>query len=274
MDEIRIENLEIYANHGVFPEENEVGQPFFINVKLYTDTRKAGLLDELAFSTHYGEVSELCYHFMRENTFQLIETVAERLAKEILLKFPLLHGIQLEIRKPYAPIRLPFESVSVCIERKWHKVYLSIGSNMGDKERYLKNAIARLEGDSDIRKVKASSFYVTKPYGGVEQEDFVNAAVELETIKQPEELLDFLHTIEAEAHRERKVHWGPRTLDMDILLYDKEIYESEDLIIPHVDMQNRAFVLEPMMELAANVRHPIYQKTISEMLAEVKKEVE
>lgn len=269
MDEIRIRNLEIYAYHGVFPEENEKGQPFFVNATLLTDTRRAGLTDDLTSSTNYGEVAEVCDRFLKAHTFQLIETVAEGLAKEILVTFPLVQGVKLEIRKPEAPIGLPFESVSVSIERKWHKVYLSIGSNMGEKEHYLQEAIEKLMVHSDMRNVKASSFIVTKPYGGVEQDDFVNGAIYVETLLPPEELLENLHTIEAEAHRERLIHWGPRTLDLDIVFYDKEVYESEDLIIPHVDMQNREFVLIPLRELAPNMRHPILQKTVTEMLQEL-----
>ena len=85
----------------------------------------------------------------------------------------------------------------------------------------------------------------------------------------PVELLDALHKIEAAAGRERLIHWGPRTLDLDIIFYDKLVYEDEQLIIPHVDMQNRYFVLKPLAELIPNYRHPVFGKTVSEMLAAV-----
>jgi len=116
MDEIRIDNLEVYAYHGVFPEENEKGQPFFVNAVLYTDTRAAGLADELTLSTHYGEVCHTITRWMQEHTCKLIETVAENVAQEILLQYPLVKAVDLEIRKPEAPIGLPFESVSV---KRW-----------------------------------------------------------------------------------------------------------------------------------------------------------
>lgn len=93
---------------------------------------------------------------------------------------------------------------------------------------------------------QVSELLVTKPYGGVEQEDFLNGCLELETLLTPQELLEELHRIEQEAGRERKIHWGPRTLDLDILFYDKELIETEDLIIPHVDLENRYFVLKPL----------------------------
>lgn len=269
MDEIRIRNLECYAYHGVYPEENEQGQTFYINAVLYTDTRAAGCKDDLTLSTHYGEVCHFMNDWMKQHTCKLIETVAEQLAREVLLAFPLVKELELEICKPQAPIGLPFETVSVAIRRGWHQAYLAIGSNMGDRGEYLEAGIAGLKACPDIRVKKVSSIITTKPYGGVEQEDFLNGCLLAETLLTPGELLEKLHEIEHAAGRERKVHWGPRTLDLDIVFYDKLVYEDEDLIIPHVDMQNRRFVLEPMAEIAPNLRHPLLQKTMTQLLSEL-----
>ena len=118
-----------------------------------------------------------------------------------------------------------------------------------------------------MRDVRVSDLLVTKPYGGVEQDDFVNGAIALQTLLTPQELLEKLHEIEQHANRERIVHWGPRTLDLDIIFYDKLVYEDENLIIPHVDMENRDFVLKPLMELCPNYRHPVTGQTVSQMLA-------
>lgn len=265
MDEIRIKGLEVYAYHGVYPQENEQGQFFYVNAVLSLDTEKAGMEDDLELSTNYGEVCHFINDWMKKNTCKLIETVANRMAREILLAFPLVREIKLEICKPQAPIGLPFENVSVCISRGWHKVYLAVGSNMGDKEAYIRQGIRSLTEHPDIRNVKESSLLQTKPYGGVEQDDFLNGALELETLLSPETLLELLHQIEAEADRKRLVHWGPRTLDLDIIFYDKLVYETKELVIPHVDMQNRTFVLQPLKELAPNYRHPILGKTVNEL---------
>ena len=120
--------------------------------------------------------------------------------------------------------------------------------------------------------MKVSDYMVTAPYGGVEQDDFLNAALQLHTLLEPEELLNCLHAIENAANRKRTVHWGPRTLDLDILLYDDIVLDSENLQIPHRDMVNRDFVLRPMAQIAPWKRHPLTGTTMEELLAALGKE--
>ena len=265
-DEIHIENLEIFANHGVFQEETNLGQKFLVSLVMYVDTRKAGKTDCLEESVHYGEVSHFITTYTKKHTRKLIEAAAEDLAEALLLHYPLLKGVTLELKKPWAPVGLPLETVSVKITRFWHRAYLGLGSNLGDKQAYLEQAVKALEEAKGCRVAKVSSYLVTEPYGGVEQDDFLNACLALDTLLSPQELLEQLHVIEQAAHRERLIHWGPRTLDLDILLYDDEIMETEDLIIPHVEMHKREFVLKPLSEIAPYKRHPVYQKTVTELL--------
>ena len=266
MDKIHIKNLEVFARHGVFPEENALGQKFVVSAVLYTSTREAGRADDLAKSIHYGEVSRFITEFMEQNTFQLLETAAERLAEELLLNIERLEKIRLEIKKPWAPVGLPLETVSVEIERGWHTAYIALGSNLGDKEANLRLGVEGLRSTRGCRVEAVSDFLVTAPYGGVEQDDFLNGCLELETLLTPRELLKELNRIEAESGRERIVHWGPRTLDLDIIFYDNITVQEKDLCIPHVEMHKRKFVLEPLSQIAPYKRHPVYGKTVTEML--------
>lgn len=274
MDQIVIENLKVFAYHGVYPEENEKGQNFYVNAILETDTRKAGILDDLDLSTNYGEVCMFLNNYLKEQTYKLIEAVAENAAGALLLRFPLVRRVTLEIRKPEAPIELPFESVSVKIFRGWHKVYLSCGSNVGDKKAHLDGAVKALQADVKCRVLRVSDWIVTAPYGGVEQDDFLNGAIELETLYTPEMLLEKLHEIENLHGREREIHWGPRTLDLDILLYEDCIMYTDDLIIPHADMQNRYFVLKPLAQIAPYERHPLLDQSIGRMYEAFRKTIE
>ena len=118
---------------------------------------------------------------------------------------------------------------------------------------------------SKCRVKNVSSVIETKPYGGVEQDDFLNGVVEIETMYSPYALLDFLHELEQKADRKREIHWGPRTLDLDIIFYDDEISDDVNLTIPHPDMQNRDFVVLPMCELAPNYIHPVFGKKMSDL---------
>ena len=269
LDEIRIEDLEVFANHGVFPEENVLGQKFLVSAVLYTDTRRAGRTDDLTASIHYGEVCAFIDRYLREHTFKLLERAAESLAEELLLNTQNLRKVRIEIKKPWAPVGLPLKTVSVSIEREWHDVIIALGSNMGDREGYLNGAVEKLNAANGCRVKKISDFIETPPYGVTDQADFLNGCLEMETLMYPHELLDELHRIEKEAGRERIVRWGPRTLDLDIIFYDDLILQDDDLCIPHVEMHKREFVLKPLCGIAPYKRHPVTGKTVKEMLDEV-----
>ena len=269
LDEIRIEDLEVFANHGVFPEENVLGQKFLVSAVLYTDTRRAGRTDDLTASIHYGEVCAFIDRYLREHTFKLLERAAESLAEELLLNTQNLRKIRIEIKKPWAPVGLPLKTVSVSIEREWHDVIIALGSNMGDREGYLNGAVEKLNAVRGCRVKKVSDFIETPPYGVTDQADFLNGCLEMETLMYPHELLDELHRIEKEAGRERIIRWGPRTLDLDIIFYDDMILQDDDLCIPHVEMHKREFVLKPLCGIAPYKRHLVTGKTVKEMLDEV-----
>lgn len=271
-DEIRIENLEVFANHGVLPEETRLGQKFLISLTMYQSTRKAGKTDALENSTDYGNVAAFLTDYMKQHTCKLLEAAAEQLANALLTAYPSLKGVALELKKPWAPVGLPLETISVKITRFWHTAYIGLGSNLGDKKAYLDGAVDALGKLPGCRVERVSSYLVTKPYGFVEQDDFLNGCLCLSTLLFPEELLEALHEIEAAAHRERRIRWGPRTLDLDLLLYDDMVLETEDLVIPHVELHKRDFVLTPLCEIAPNRRHPILKKTMAELSEALKRE--
>ena len=188
------------------------------------------------------------------------------LCGDVLTDAALVERLELELHKPEAPIPYPFGDVSVKIERGWHKVYIAFGSNMGDKKKYLDNAIQGLRDMKEIVVEKVSEYLVTEPYGDVEQDEFLNGALRVRTLLSPEELLDRLHVLEQAADRKRIIHWGPRTLDLDILFYDNEIIDTVELHVPHIDMENRDFVLKPMVEIAPYLRHPVLNLTMEQLL--------
>lgn len=269
MDQIRIKNLKIFAHHGVYEQEKEQGQNFIVNAVLYTDIEKAGKSDNIEDAVDYGAVCLFIDAYMRENRFDLLEAAASHAAKQLLFEFPAVKKVELEIEKPDAPIPLRFESVSVKVERGWHRVFIALGSNMGERLKYLERAVSNLEEDICFRNIRVSDYIETVPYGGVEQDDFLNGVLEAETLYDPWELLARLREEEELAERKREIRWGPRTLDLDILFYDDLVLAEKELTIPHPDMKNRRFVLEPLAVLAPSFVHPVCRKTVAELLKEL-----
>ncbi|MCR4652021.1 MAG: 2-amino-4-hydroxy-6-hydroxymethyldihydropteridine diphosphokinase [Lachnospiraceae bacterium] len=268
-DHITIERLHVYAYHGVLPEEKEKGQNFYITLTMYLDTQRAGLTDSLDASVNYAEVCETVRRVVTEESYDLIEKVAETVAAAVLQEYPDVKGVDVKVSKPEAPVGMEVADIAVSIHREWTRCYLSYGSNLGESRELIEEGLRKLEESPYVRMGEKSKLIVTKPYGGVEQPDFLNGACRIDTLFRPHELLDCLHKIEAEAGRERLIHWGPRTLDMDILLYGDEVISESDLIIPHADMINRKFVLEPMCEIAPFVIHPICHKNMRELMADL-----
>ena len=136
------------------------------------------------------------------------------------------------------------------------KVYLSLGSNMGDRQDYLQRAVEALKQLTDTEVKAVSSYYETAAWGLTNQADFLNLALALETQLPAESLLSACQAIEKDLDRVRHEHWGPRTVDIDILLYGQEIWETEHLIVPRPFMTQRAFVLVPLLEIAKDLVEP------------------
>ena len=145
-----------------------------------------------------------------------------------------------------------------------HTAYVALGSNLGDKEANLRKALELLE-ERGVEVVKTSSFICTEPYGVTDQPQFLNGVCEVRTSLVPLALLHTLLEIEQEMGRVRLRHWGERNIDLDLLLYEDVVMDTEELKLPHPDMQNRDFVLLPLAEIAPELVHPILQKSIEEL---------
>lgn len=135
------------------------------------------------------------------------------------------------------------------------RAYLGLGSNQGDRPRLLAQAIARLEGP-DLRVVRRSRVYETPPWGKTDQPAFLNQVVEVETRLEPPALLARCLDVERALGRVRRERWGPRTIDVDLLLYGAETIRTPELVVPHAELRRRAFVLVPLLELAPDLRLP------------------
>ena len=153
--------------------------------------------------------------------------------------------------------------------------YICLGSNLGRKKANIRRAVKLLGKKKDIKILKVSSLYETEPVGYVKQDWFVNSCLKAETNLSPRQLLAILKDIEKKLKRKKRfIRWGPRTIDLDILLYDNLRLKTKDLVIPHPEMHKRAFVLIPLMELEPNLIHPTKRKSILELLANLKRNKE
>lgn len=264
MDKITVTGIKFYAYHGALDHEKEQGQDFIVDCCYTLDTSLCH--DSLEQTVSYGGLSCDIAAFGKNHRFDLIETLANNLAKYLLLKYQRIQEVQITVHKPFAPIKTPFHDVSITITRGWNTCYLSIGSNLGDRKKYLDSVSECISNEDEIQEITKSSYLETKPYGVLDQPKFLNAVIKIRTIFTPTQLLQFMQKVEQLAGRERKRHWGERTLDVDILTYGDTVLFTPELIIPHPEMCMRKFVLEPLCEIEPYFVHPIQKKNIKELL--------
>ena len=269
MDKIHIKDLEIIGFHGAIPEEKVLGQKFVLSFELDVDLRQAGKNDDLTKTVHYGELAQKVEEEFTKTSYDLIEKAAEEICEFVLLNYPLVKKVKLLLKKPWAPTRKHVEYVAVEIERKWNKVYIAAGSNLGDKEETLKEAIYIIDKRKDCVVTKVSNFYTSDPVGYEDQDQFVNCVFEIDTLQTPSELMDTLLEVEKDFKRERIIRWGPRTLDLDIIFYDDIISYDEHILIPHPRAHERQFVMKPMCDINPYYVHPIYRKRVMDISSEL-----
>jgi len=149
------------------------------------------------------------------------------------------------------------------------RAFIGLGSNVGRRRKHIGRAIELLGSSPQIKVIRQASWYETEPVGVEEQHWFINSAVEVETALTPRELLRCCKEIEGEVGRRDRGHWGPREVDLDLLLYGDLILEEEGLVLPHPGLHRRRFVLEPLCELAPELVHPQLGRSLRELLAEL-----
>lgn len=264
MDTLEIKQLEIFAYHGLFPSEKELGQKFVVDMAIDFDMSYAAKDKNLEKSIHYGELCQQLTKWCQETKEDLIETVAQTLIDKTFDMYPVAKQITLTLKKPWAPIHLPLETCAVTLTRQKSRAYIGLGSNMGDKAKQLEIALEKI-AQQGITIVNKSTCIETQPWGNVEQEWFLNQVVEIETTFTPSYLMDTLLRIESEMGRVREIKWGPRVIDLDLLLFDDSIIYTDTLIVPHPYMAERLFVLESLQEIAPHFIHPVKQLSIREL---------
>lgn len=266
---ILIDGYELTGCHGVNPEEKSLPQRFVFSAQLDFDLTEAAETDDVDKTVSYAAVCKVIKAFFGESSRDLVETLALGAARRIMLAFPRLVRAAVTVAKPDAPMKGKFDSVGVTAEVKRSVAYVGMGSSLGDRHAYLDKAKELIREDPLVLSVRESARTETAPYGGAAKNAFINSALRVETLHTSEGLLGLLMRVERECGRTREVHWGDRTLDLDLLLFGDEVRSEGDLILPHPEMTRREFVLAPLADIAPHAVHPLSGKRVSELLSEL-----
>lgn len=266
MDIISIRDLAFFAYHGAMEEEQRLGQRFYLDIDLGVEVQEAGLSDDLEQTVHYGHLAMDIEATFTKQTFKLIESAAESICSMVLNKYSAVKKVKVSIKKPSAPIPLNLGYPAITIEREWQKAYIALGSNLGNKSENLENAVQLISTLPGVEVLKKSSWIETVPVGYLVQDNFMNGVILVKTWLKPTVLMKRLLEIELILKRERLIKWGPRTIDLDLILYGDLVYEDELVTIPHPRMLERGFVMAPLSEIAPYQIHPIAKKYIVELV--------
>lgn len=253
-DHILINGLRLVSVVGVLDHERQSAQPLQVDIDIHVDLHDAGQSDDLTQTVHYGEVSMQVAQVARDNSDLLLERLAQRMA-DVVLGFPGVLAVDLTLTKLRPPIPEDVQTTAVKIHRprsatsvpSTHQAVIALGTNMGDRIEFLNFAVERLGGAITSQ----SQVFETAPVGGPDDQGaYLNMAVVIETELDPYALMRWLHRIEADAGRVRNIHWGPRTLDLDLLFFDDVVINGGNLTVPHPRQSERGFVLAPLHEVA------------------------
>ncbi|MCL2847811.1 MAG: 2-amino-4-hydroxy-6-hydroxymethyldihydropteridine diphosphokinase [Firmicutes bacterium] len=251
MQKIIVKNLKVMANHGVLESEKISLQPFIISATVTLN--EIAKNDNLVNTINYVEVCDNIIEIATQNRYNLIETLSDEIAKNILYSFNLAKSVSVEVQKPNAPIKHNLDFVATTSERTWHIAYLGLGSNLGDRKFIIEHAIEHLNCYIGICVEKTSTIIKSEPYGKTDQPAFLNAVIKIKTFFTPYELLAICKDEEVKLGRQKREKWAERELDIDILIYDDLHIITDTLTLPHPDMLNRDFVLNPLKEIEPNL---------------------
>ncbi len=277
-DKLLLANMLFYGYHGALPEETVLGQRFCVSLEIVCDTRTAAEVDDLTLALNYAAVCAAVKGIVEGPPCKLLETVAEKIAAKVLDMAAV--SVLVTVKKLHPPVAVQMDYAAVQIERTREtkginkknrplcsgaRAYLSLGSNLGDREQALSLAVKSLARTAGITVLRVADILETEPVGYAAQGRFLNTAVEIETTLSPYALLNAVQQIEQAAGRVRTVRFGPRTLDIDILLYADICMAEADLVIPHPRMHEREFVLAPLAQIAPGVLVPPAGNTVREL---------
>jgi dihydroneopterin aldolase / 2-amino-4-hydroxy-6-hydroxymethyldihydropteridine diphosphokinase len=261
-DRISLRGLVARGHHGVLPPERRDGQDFVVDAVLELDVRAAAATDDLTRTVDYGELARALADVVRGEPVALLEALAERLAAVCLADERVL-AAEVVVHKPQAPIPETFDDVSVAVRRTRAEMLppardgvLALGANLGDREATLAAAVADLGATPGVEVVGTSPVVESEPVGGPDQPDYLNAVVAIRSTLTPHALLAACLAVERRHGRERRLRWGPRTLDVDIITYGDLVIDIPDLVLPHPRAAGRPFVLAPWAVLDPQARLP------------------
>lgn len=250
MDKITLSKMEFEGHTGCLDFEKTDGQKFIVSLDLFVDRIRGCYTDELADTIDYANIFEVTKEVVASDSGNLIEALAQKISDAVLRADNRICKVQVTVSKPQAPVKGIFETMEVSIERRRKEfVILSIGSNLGDREANILAAEEALQAIPGNEGFRFASIYETEPVGLEDQLYFLNTCVGFYTDIEPFDLLDKIHVIENDLHRRREIHWGPRTIDIDIIFYGDEVIMKPELTIPHPRWYLRSFVTVPLREL-------------------------
>ena len=240
MDQIRLTGVRAVGKHGVLDFEHERAQTFVVDATLFLDLAPAGHSDDLHDTVDYGAIAKGIVAIIEGDHVDLIEKLADRIAS-MILEYPAVARTQVTVHKPSAPIVVPFDDVSVTVERsretasaasQVHHAIIAMGGNQGDVVATLRDAVRSIDGLASTQVTGISPLYRTDAWGMPDgTPDFYNAVVSVTTKLSAMELLRGLQRIEAEHGRVRTDHWTSRTLDLDIIDFDGQSSDDPDLTL-------------------------------------------